>query len=189
MANVRQVKEGVYIYTSSMADEISHVKADMHAVVLDTFFAMCGCYAFRLTEEGVKSLQVNLVDAPTVPIGPGDYVVLLDEFSSVLTEEEREAVVQHELAHIEAGHTEIAARSTGILLDLEMELEADRMAAAIVGKRPMREALVKLIARSRDLQFDILTFAGIIDARQMVDDSYNNAINHPITVQRLAALQ
>lgn len=72
------------------------------------------------------------------------------EFSSNLSEQDIRAILYHEEGHIVLGHTskEHQARCqvvSGILVDVQTEIEADSYAAAKVGKRTVAKALTHLI--------------------------------------------
>lgn len=189
MANIVKVKEGVFVYNSSIKEEILSIPQEFHQRALETFFSICGCYSIHLTEDGIKKMQSVMVNP--LEMEPGNYVVILEEFFSVLTEEQKQAVIAHELFHISDGHTLAAASHAegDIYLNLEMELAADRAAVEEVGKEAMASAIVALIARSRDLQCEILQKAGVENAVDLTNRQYEEAVNHPVVVQRLAALQ
>lgn len=89
-------------------------------------------------------------------------VLIYEEVVKVLTDEERMAIVYHEIAHHELGHIEEQTekalsdpnREKGkikVIDDLSYEIEADTFSANIVGNKVMARALTKLMINLVDV--------------------------------------
>ena len=74
-------------------------------------------------------------------------VIYLEEACEGLSSEELKAVLLHEEAHVRLGHMEAFAATggSGVMMDLESEMEADAYSASVVGKKVMASALTKVV--------------------------------------------
>ena len=70
-------------------------------------------------------------------------VIMLDAYVKTLTEQEYQAILEHETAHIRLGHTDLA--QSGIIVDENLEVEADAAAIKAVGAAAMLGAMNKSI--------------------------------------------
>lgn len=180
----------LFLYESTIAEEMAMVPGADEEATLNALATMCGCAMMHITEE---LLTVVREKTPTSPITEaGNYIILIEEFVSALNEEERRAVIAHEIGHLDHAHLE---GQSGIVLQLQFELEADQAAVKEVGKVAMAGAIVKLINRSHDIQQEFLAQHGA--SREMnffkdvhfIEESRQACMNHEIVVARLAALQ
>ena len=192
---VLDAEKKIFLYESNIAEELTLASHIDEEVALHRMATVCGCAMFLITEETLAAAQaVNpQTMVATGIVEPGNYIVMVDEFTSTLNEVEREAVLLHELGHVEAEH--LNGQDKGIVHQLEFELEADRAAVAVVGKEAMASALVKLINRSHDIQQEYLAkkggdgFLQIMSSRALIEESRQACLNHEITLKRLEALQ
>lgn len=113
--------------------------------------AMTPAGAFRLNAEAVaiyadmfaKSGAEHLQGVAERMDVSKPLVAVAKQIEDFLTEEEIEAVIQHELGHIANG--DLQKKFEGILDDVEAEIAADAYAANLVSKKTMHDALIKLI--------------------------------------------
>lgn len=83
----------------------------------------------------------------------GHSIFCVKEMATHLTEQELCAIFKHEEGHIKLGHSNrpgIECRD-GIMIDEDIELEADEYAALAFGKESVRSALCKIVQRQAEL--------------------------------------
>lgn len=188
---VLNAEKKVFLYESTIAEELALAAAMDEELALHALTTVCGCLMMSVTE---KVLEMIRQAAPSSPITEvGNYIVIIEEFTSTLTDEERRAVIAHEMGHVDHGHLE-GRDGEGVVLQLQYELEADQAAVREVGAAAMASALVKLINRSHDIQLDYLAknagrYMQVFKSREVIEFSRTTVLNNDIIVKRLAALQ
>lgn len=183
---VLNAEKKIFLYESTMAEEIGQVPDEHRALATDRLAALCGCYSMKITEEML--VQARQMMPNMVELEAGQFIVLIDEFVNVLSAEEREAVMHHEMEHILLGHTEDHGEN-GIILRDDFELAADQAAVRAVGAAPMASAIIKLLNRGHDVQRRLAFLTGNLGLIDAIEESRQVCLNHPLIQRRLAALQ
>lgn len=112
----------------------------------------CQLEVLDVTEEGYKIINAT-ADLVTVgmPLAcsliseeySDKYIIVDDAFEELLSDTCKNVVIAHERGHLVYGHLENA---TGILDDIEKEIEADSLAVKLYGKETTALALEELFA-------------------------------------------
>jgi Zn-dependent protease with chaperone function len=113
--------------------------------------ALGGAYAVKITPETIIAMSKLYSDGGRkmaakfveLTVKPGYQIVLVSDFIADLTVSERKAVLYHELGHLVNKDLE-TPEAKGVLIEPEYELAADRYAAVAVGRKHMRNAILKL---------------------------------------------
>lgn len=187
---VLNAEKKIFLYESTIAEELAFAATMDEEVALHGLTSVCGCLMISVTEEVLAVIRQAVPNSPITEIG--SYIVIIEEFASTLTDEERRAVIAHEMGHVDHGHLE--GQGSGVVLQLQFELEADQAAVREVGAAAMASAITKLINRSHDIQLDYLAknegrYMQIFKDRNTIEFSRQFCLNHEIVVKRLAALQ
>lgn len=142
-------------FIPSLGLAVQGLSEEMTEKVIKGVLSTGGAMAYRLTEEQIqKALASELSQELKEKIlsqGPGVYVDVYTEFTSRLSKSEMEALVAHERAHIDLGHADRITQlqkengTSGIHVDLKMELEADAEGAKATSKKAMRMVIIKVI--------------------------------------------
>ena len=118
------VPDHVIVNRTTMKVELAlHSDPVIKSKITDLAFKTLGCFAYHYTTEQAQQAS----EALGYKVPSGDHIVLIEDFLVDLSDEEQEAVLAHELGHIVHGHLKNLTE-TGILNNLELELEADRYA-------------------------------------------------------------
>lgn len=131
-------------YTSLKEEVEQHSDHAIRSKIVSLAFETLGCFAYHYSEE--QSRQASEIIGHSVP--SGDHIVFIEDFLVDLSEQEREAILAHELGHLVHGHLKNRAE-TGVLNSLALELEADSYAIGkgVAGKQ-LVSAITKLIHTS-----------------------------------------
>lgn len=120
-------------------------------IMVGTGGAMSFFVTEKLIELNVQAATTELAKETFKNLTLGPNVVLIEEFLVGLSEEEVEAITQHEVGHCELGHVNAGLNDdmeknggSSIVLQLDMELAADRYSALRVGAMVLVSALSKL---------------------------------------------
>lgn len=188
---VLNAEKKIFLYESTIAEELASAAMLDEEVALHGLASVCGCLMMKVTEEVLAVIRQAVPHSPITETG--SYIVIIEEFASTLTDEERRAVIAHEMGHVDHGHLE-GHDAGGVVLQLQYELEADQAAVREVGAAAMASAITKLINRSHDIQLDYLAknegrYMQIFKDRNTIEFSRQFCLNHEIIVKRLAALQ
>lgn len=142
-------------FIPSLGLAVQGLNKEMTEKVIKGVLGTGGAMAYRLTEEHIqKALASELsqeLKEKVLSRGPGVYVDVYTEFTTRLSESEMRALVAHECAHIDLGHADRITQlqkengTSGIHVDLKMELEADAEGAKATSKKAMRMAIIKVI--------------------------------------------
>ncbi len=185
----------VAVIRSTIKEELEAVAEEAHPQTLKMMCLSGGALCLNITEQYLAAIQSSeMVTAEAKAIAatykPLPTVVLINDFFTEHSEEEKQAVMFHEIGHIVADHVSTANTSkvdeNGFLSVLEYELQADAFAAEMVSKQAMAAGLKKCIvqvgvqiqksANRKKLAFDAAKFQ-------------EQAFSEPMYVARLAALQ
>lgn len=187
---VLNAEKKVFLYESTIAEELANAATMDEELALHALTTVCGCLMMNITEEVLAVVRQTVPNSPITEVG--SYIVIIEEFASTLTEDERRAVIAHEMGHVDHAHLE--GQGTGVVLQLQFELEADQAAVRAVGADEMASAIVKLIHRSHDIQLEYLAknegrYMQVFKDRNTIEFSRQCCLNHDIIIKRLAALQ
>jgi hypothetical protein len=175
-------------------DALTLEKINEDPTFYNNIMGHCGCFTTWLTQamfdESVQQEGVQ-ANAPSLCAPEGAYFIFMaEDYLRGHTFQEREAILRHELAHIELGHIApldqlIPEHSTEVM-DLQHELDADTHAANQLSKGTMRDALNKLIHRACVVNAQISVLKGHAIT---FEELYVGVIAHPQYCARLKALQ
>lgn len=161
----------VYLSIASGKSVLAEVPKEHHELVVEGWARgayACAVYVTTEAIEASKQYMSQETYEAEMAIGTAFRVSLISEFFNDLTKDEINAVIHHEFGHIASRRQRamlMSDETTGILMDLDIELEADAYAAAFCGKVNMLSALVKL----RALNEKILSKQGLEGDFSIID--------------------
>jgi hypothetical protein len=98
---------------------------------------------------GAMASNIGKIAAEERGVAEGIHINIYEEMMTEHTEEEREAILQHELGHVKHNHIDKTEYPTDaqpfFIENLEYELEADEYAVGKTSKIAMRSALLKSV--------------------------------------------
>lgn len=164
MATIQKA-EGYNVLYTTIEEELSHVLPELQEPTLKRFFELNGCFTVNLTQEHIVEGGKNLKEGKSLGLEPGVYVIIVSDFVVTMNDDEKKAIVMHEVGHIAHEHLFKASEGSVQLLNnvidsVAMELEADQYAVNHVGKTVMKSAIEKLIHRGADLLERIASLSG-----------------------------
>lgn len=130
----------------------------------EVLLGLGGVFATLQTKEGLRTAMRD----KTIPLNqrvialmavPGYSVYVVKDLVAVLSKEELDSVIAHELGHIVKGHLTTTSECV-LIYNLQYETEADDYAASVTSTFALKSALVKL--RDMDIsRFDESKLADI----------------------------
>lgn len=179
MATIQKTEGYTVVYTT-IEEELSHVLPELQEPTLKRIFELNGCFCINLTQEHIVEGNKNLKEGMTLGLEAGLHIMIVSDFVATMSEDERKAIVLHEVGHITHEHlykiSEGAVQVVNNIADsVDMELEADQYAATHVGKEVMKSAIEKLIYRGADLIEKIASLCGNqFEKTEYLDQFFNN---------------
>lgn len=151
-----QKGEGYSVFFTTLKEEMQAVIPEKQKDLMMRFFQVFGCMSMLLDENNIKDMKAIQVNGEQNHVDPGFYVIVVQDFVKDLSETELNAVILHEVGHIRHDHLSKlksgqAKTYDNLLIDLDMELEADAFAAKHVGKETMKSALEKVLTGTVNL--------------------------------------
>lgn len=142
----------VYLTIVSGKSVLAEVPEEHHEKVVEGWARGAYACAVYVTTDAIEAgrqyMSQETYDSE-MAIGTAFRVSIISDFFKDLTKDEVNAVIHHEFGHIASRRQSAMLMSgevSGILMDLDIELEADRYAAAFCGRDNMLSALLKLRA-------------------------------------------
>ncbi len=166
--------------TTLKVEVAQHNDPAVKSKVVALAFQTLGCFAFHYTKEQAQQATEILGRS----VLPGDHIVLIEDFLVDLNEQEREAVLAHELGHLAHGHLKNRTE-TGILNSLALELEADSYA---VGKGVAGKQLVSAITKLAHTGDKLIQKVPGAKSKIRPGEFAENVFADPILQERMAAL-
>lgn len=151
-----QKAEGYSVFFTTLKEEMQAVVPEKQKELMMKLFQAFGCMSMFLDENNIKEMKSIQVNGEQNQVEPGFYVIVVQDFTQGLSEKELGAVILHEIGHVLLEHhakmkSGQAATVNNILVDVNLELEADAYAVKYVGKEIMKSALEKVITATVSL--------------------------------------
>lgn len=152
-------RDGYSVCFSTLEEELASVRPEFRSTARRKLFTTSGCFSMFIDEQAIEAIKNLWAEGAAVALDPGFYVVIVKDFVETLSKEEVDAVILHEVGHVRHDHmgkvkTGEANAIDNILVNTDMELEADQFAVNYVGKGVMKSALEKIFHRTADLIHD-----------------------------------
>lgn len=184
----------IFLEEQSLEQMLDETKPELRLKARHTLSETGGALAFFMSAAAIAAMSASDDVSPEFKAkinvsGEGYVVTFCTDYFKGMSTLEREAILQHELGHIESGildqtQTNVRKGALGIVDDVENEILADRHAAERVGAATMYSALVKVLGNTADMFCRLR-----LSHRDRVEEIRAALLGNAQSVRRLAALQ
>lgn len=143
------------VESSTMQELITQLKPEVRTQGIKNILQTAGCYAVYLSEETIKATAEMVTDevkGDILATKPGFMICMVQDFVKFLNQKEMNAILYHEIGHIQAGHLDPqnTKGKSGIISTLEMECQADDFMATQTEPKYLFTGIEKVLANVSD---------------------------------------